>query len=94
MRRTRILLLAAVTLCLASPAFAGNYTPWDGWDQPWTRIWVNPWAEPWACTRFEYGHRCNAVWHAHHCSCVGDGSLGRRINEYYGPHGSARQYAR
>jgi hypothetical protein len=76
MTHTRILLLAAAVACLASPALARPYTPW------------NPWLQPWACSAFETAHRCSAIYHPRsaRCGCFWLDNMGWRLNEYYGPH--------
>jgi hypothetical protein len=75
MRQTRFPLLAAGLLCIASPALAGTQSPW------------NPWMQAWACSAFEYAKKCNAELNPRslHCKCLGDSSLGRFLEEYYGP---------
>ena len=74
MRQRKMLLLAAVVLCLASPALAGTQSPW------------NPWAKAWVCSAFEYVKKCNAELNprSRHCECIGDGYMGWRLEEYYG----------
>jgi len=70
----RTLLLAAAVFSAAAPAMAGPRMP------------INPWAPVWACTAAEYAKRCNIELTRHgHCQCIGGGSLGWRLNEYYGP---------
>jgi len=79
MTEMRALLLAAAVFSAASPAMAG------------TRVAVNslsnPWAPVWACTAYEYAKRCNVelTVRSQHCQCIGGGSMGWRLNEYYGP---------
>jgi hypothetical protein len=68
------LLLAAAVFGGASPALAGVRMP------------INPWTPVWACTAAEYAKRCNIELTRHgHCQCIGGGSMGWRLNEYYGP---------
>jgi len=70
----RTLLLAAAVLALASPALAGTRMSW------------NPWAPPSVCSAFEYAKKCNAELQirSRHCQCIGNGSMGWRLEEYYG----------
>ena len=78
MTKTRTLLLAAAVFCAASPAMAGVRMP--------SNSPINPWAPVWACTAAEYAKRCNIELTRHgHCQCIGGGSMGWRLNEYYGP---------
>lgn len=78
MTKMRTLLLAAAAFGTASPALAGARMPINSL--------FNPWAPVWACTAAEYAKRCNIELTRHgHCQCIGGGSMGWRLNEYYGP---------
>jgi hypothetical protein len=75
MTKMRTLLLAAAAFSVASPALAAARMP------------INPWAPVWACTAYEYAKRCNVelTHRSQRCQCIGGGSMGWRLNEYYGP---------
>jgi len=74
MTKMGTLLLAAAVFGVASPALAGVRMP------------INPWAPVWASTAAEHAKRCNIELTRHgHCQCIGGGSMGWRLNEYYGP---------
>jgi len=83
MTKMRALLLAAAVVCIASPAMAG---PRMAGNSPIDNSPINPWASVWACATAEYAKRCNIeLTPRGHCQCIGGGSMGWRLNEYYGP---------
>ena len=70
MTAIRTLLFAAAVLSFASPALAGDQSPWWRWTV--TGGTIDTAARNWVCGAFEARSRCNAELHprTNRCACI------------------------